>query len=89
MACAMDYYYTFYDSWVARDRNGDALRSHYPHIVDPETRQLLKQNQATPVNSCWNGITVMRASPFATVRSNNEVFIDCNCSTIFDFENLL
>jgi len=64
IACAMDFYYSFYDTWVARDINGDRMASHYPFLLDLKSRELLQENSPVQVKSCWGGAVVMRTEPF-------------------------
>ncbi|KEG10722.1 hypothetical protein DQ04_03371020 [Trypanosoma grayi] len=75
MACGMDYYYSFYDRWVARDRVGDIFLSHMPYSDEPETRDALYRvssaahtaqgrRQAVPVKCCWNGVAALRGRLF-------------------------
>jgi len=67
MVCGMDFYYTFYDDWVARDINGNHLNNNYPYFHDHLSLKKIFSNygdDAIHVFSCWNGVTVMVASPF-------------------------
>jgi len=68
MVCAMDFYSTFYDIWVARDINGDRMSQHYPYAADRMTQQLIEDQQPVNVKSCWNGAVVMTAEPFLKQR---------------------
>ena len=34
MVCGIDFYYSFYDDWVARDINGKHLNRIYPYFHD-------------------------------------------------------
>ncbi|KPI89690.1 hypothetical protein ABL78_1183 [Leptomonas seymouri] len=38
MACGMDFYYTFYDTWVTRDRLGHAFEAQMPYSDDHATQ---------------------------------------------------
>lgn len=41
MACGMDFYYSFYDTWVSRDRHGQAFLPQMPYTDEVETRNAL------------------------------------------------
>jgi hypothetical protein len=62
--CALDVYWSFYDTWVARDRNGYAFSSYYPYVRDVESQSKLRAGEPFPVRSCWNGMISMSAAPF-------------------------
>ncbi|KAG9409613.1 hypothetical protein AC1031_019874 [Aphanomyces cochlioides] len=63
--CAMDFnHVTLYDTWVARDVNGQAMSSFYPFTADMESISLVLQGKPFPVSSCWNGVVAMKAAPF-------------------------
>jgi len=64
IACAMDFYWAFYDSWVTRDLNGDRFHNHYPYVRHLPSQQLLRRGEPFEVISCWNGAIVMDAQPF-------------------------
>ncbi|KAF0682956.1 Aste57867_24969 [Aphanomyces stellatus] len=65
VVCAMDFNrVTLYDTWVARDVNGEAMSSLYPFTADLESIALLRQGKPFPVSSCWNGVVAMKAQPF-------------------------
>eukprot|EP00762_Andalucia_godoyi_P001417 ANDGO_04918.mRNA.1 hypothetical protein len=64
MVCAMDYYSTFYDSWVTRDITGHMFEDFFPHTNHHASREKLARGVPTEVYSCWNGAVVMSAVPF-------------------------
>jgi hypothetical protein len=37
MVCGIDFYYSFYDDWVARDINGKHLNRIYPYFHDKKS----------------------------------------------------
>lgn len=39
MACGMDFYFTFYDTWVSRDRLGNPLEAQMPYSDDHLTQE--------------------------------------------------
>ena len=39
MACGMDFYYTFYDTWVTRDRLGSPFEAQMPYSDDHATQE--------------------------------------------------
>ncbi|KPA76442.1 hypothetical protein ABB37_07765 [Leptomonas pyrrhocoris] len=39
MACGMDFYYTFYDTWVTRDRLGNPFEAQMPYSDDHATQE--------------------------------------------------
>jgi hypothetical protein len=66
MACAMDFYYRFYDIWVARDLWGTPLSGQHPYFHDWDSVTRMRHGEPIRVFSCWNGVVVMRAEPFLT-----------------------
>jgi len=64
IACAMDFYWSFYDSWVTRDLNGDHFHEHYPYVSHPASKEHLRRGEPFEVISCWNGAIVMDGAPF-------------------------
>lgn len=64
MACALDYFYRFYDDWVTRDVYGAHLLPFYPHFKDGKDRQAQRNGEAVQVFSCWNGVVAMNGSMF-------------------------
>lgn len=63
-ACAMDYYYTFYDTFVTRDMLDKSASGIFPYFRHPESAQSIISHQLVKVKSCWNGVVVLSASVF-------------------------
>eukprot|EP00667_Euglena_gracilis_P012151 EG_transcript_12462 len=84
VACAMDFYSAFYDTWVTRDLQGRVLAAFYPYGRDPDTQRLVRQGRPFPVRSCWNGLVVLKAAPFLRpadpVRFREGAIGQCNAS---------
>ena len=62
--CAMDYYFSLYDNWVAIDLEGNSLRSGFPHFINKEAQDQLINKKPIRIFSCWNGLIVFNASAF-------------------------
>ena len=74
MACALDFEELgLYDTWVARDIQGDHVSQWYPFVGDKHTRALMRTGQPLRVYACWNGMVAIDAAAFihgdATFRS--------------------
>lgn len=74
IACALDFFFRFYDTWVARDLRGKKLESIYPIFWDSTSRALERQGSPIRVFSCWNGVAVLKAEPFLTKDSIPIIF---------------
>lgn len=74
MACALDFFFRFYDTWVARDLRGKKLDPTYPIFWDSTARALERQGNPIRVFSCWNGVAVLKAEPFLAKGSNAVTF---------------
>ncbi|CAG9571057.1 hypothetical protein LMJF_13_1020 [Leishmania major strain Friedlin] len=77
MACGMDFYATFYDTWVTRDRLGKPFGAQMPYSDDHATQEafyrIFKHERtgdhapevsAIPVKCCWNGVAAIRGRFF-------------------------
>ncbi|KAG5484062.1 hypothetical protein LSCM1_05916 [Leishmania martiniquensis] len=79
MACGMDFYLTFYDTWVARDRLGKCFEGVMPYSDDHATQDAFyrifrgthhgnraSETASIPVKCCWNGVAAIRGRFFLT-----------------------
>ncbi|GET86952.1 hypothetical protein, unknown function [Leishmania tarentolae] len=77
MACGMDFYATFYDTWVTRDRLGKPFGAQMPYSDDHATQEAFyrifnhersgdyaPRASAIPVKCCWNGVAAIRGRFF-------------------------
>lgn len=85
MACGMDYYYNFYDTWVTRDASGRAFSPQPPYAVDEPTIAAFKRGQPAQVKCCWNGLAIINAAIFLSPRLNlrfraNKTLTSCYAS---------
>ncbi|TPP45187.1 Cryptococcal mannosyltransferase 1 family protein [Leishmania donovani] len=77
MACGMDFYATFYDTWVTRDRLGKPFGAQMPYSDDHSTQEAFyrifkhertgdhaPEASAIPVKCCWNGVAAIRGRFF-------------------------
>ncbi|KAA6416478.1 MAG: hypothetical protein FRX49_13550, partial [Trebouxia sp. A1-2] len=55
----------FYDTWVARDSDGNLFLKDPPYVTDPYSLQRIALGLPFPVKCCWNGLVVMSAAPFS------------------------
>lgn len=73
-ACTLDFELppAFYDTFALRDSRGDPAIMHtWPFFGSSASRDALVAAQPVPVQSCWNGIVAMNASPFYTQPPEN------------------
>ena len=66
-ACTLDFALppAFYDTFALRDSDGyPALMSTWPFFRSVDSRNAMIKNEPIPVESCWNGIVAMDATPF-------------------------
>ncbi|KAG5509585.1 hypothetical protein JKF63_06290 [Porcisia hertigi] len=79
MACGMDFYFSFYDTWVTRDRLGGPFHGQMPYSRDHPTQEAFyrilhhersksdgRGSGAIPVKCCWNGVAAVRGRFFLT-----------------------
>ncbi len=55
----------FYDTWVARDMDGNLFAKQAPYVTDPYSLERVQAGLHFPVKCCWNGLVAMSALPFA------------------------
>lgn len=53
-----------YDTWVARDVEGEVLHAWYPYFRRPDDIAAAVRNEPVRVYSCWNGLAAFRGSVF-------------------------
>jgi len=63
-ACGLDFYYAFYDVLVSRDFSKRNLMNYYPYFKNPIDQQLVRNGLPIRVFSGWNGMVIMKATPF-------------------------
>ena len=64
VACGLDFFFEFYDTWVARDAAGAPLSGNFPYFAGAEDAMRVRTGQPVRARSCWNGAAVMDAAPF-------------------------
>lgn len=74
IACAVDYFFRFYDTWVTRDLRGRQLAPTHPIFWDSTARALERQGSPIRIFSCWNGVAVLKAEPFLAKGNTPIVF---------------
>ena len=55
----------FYDTWVARDMDGNPFAKAAPYARDPYSLERVKLGLPFPVKCCWNGLLVLNAKPIS------------------------
>ena len=60
--CGMDFYESFYDTWVSIDLNGEELRHYYPFFMNKVAQDQLINNGIIRVFSCWNGLIIFNGT---------------------------
>lgn len=57
-----------YDDFATRDFDGDVLGSHlYPYFSSRKSKKAIFNQEAIPVQSCWNGLVAFDAQPFQSI----------------------
>ena len=54
----------FYDTWVARDMDGNLFTKQAPYVTDPYSLERVRDGLTFPVKCCWNGVLALSAKPF-------------------------
>lgn len=62
VVCGMDFYESFYDTWVSIDLNGEELRHYYPFFMNKVAQDELINNGVVRVYSCWNGLIIFKGN---------------------------
>jgi hypothetical protein len=66
-ACSLDFAKppSYYDTFALRDISGaEAITLTWPYFLSSTSRHALIRNDPVPVQSCWNGMVAMEATPF-------------------------
>ncbi|KAF0507772.1 glycosyltransferase family 69 protein [Gigaspora margarita] len=74
-ACAMDFYWAFYDTFATRElpffssslpniRFPWPPTSYYPYFYSKTAHQQIYNGESVQVYSCWNGVVIMNAEQF-------------------------
>jgi hypothetical protein len=64
LACGMDFYESFYDTWVSVGVDGYFFRSYYPYFQNSVAMDRVINKENVRVFSCWNGVAALKAEPF-------------------------
>ena len=64
LACGMDYYESFYDTWVSIGLDGESFRHYYPYMVNKVAQDTYIDGGILRTFSCWNGVAAIHAEPF-------------------------
>lgn len=64
LACGMDFYESFYDTWVSVGVDGYFFRSYYPYFQNSVAMDRVVNQENVRVFSCWNGVASLKAEPF-------------------------
>ena len=54
----------FYDTWVARDSDGNMFQKQAPYVTDPYSLDRIAQGLPFPAKCCWNGMVILNSGPF-------------------------
>lgn len=60
-ACGMDFYESFYDTWVTVGIDGKYIGYYYPYFYNKVARNRLMNGENIRMFSCWNGVTIFNA----------------------------
>lgn len=61
LVCPIDAYVTFYDTWVARDVNGEPFSSFFPYSKVPTSQVAIAEQRPFRAKCCWDGLAVFPA----------------------------
>lgn len=62
--CGMDYYESFYDTWVSIGLDGEQFRHYYPFFINKAMQDAFINGETMRTFSCWNGVIAIKAKPF-------------------------
>lgn len=62
--CGMDFYESFYDTWVGIDLNAEEFRHYYPFFMNKVMQDAYINGETVRTFSCWNGVIAVKAKPF-------------------------
>lgn len=62
--CGMDYYESFYDTWVSIGLDGEEFRHYYPFFINKVAQDIYINGETLRTFSCWNGVIAIKTSPF-------------------------
>ena len=54
----------FYDTWVARDSDGNMFQKQAPYVTDPYSLDRIARGLPFPARCCWNGMAILNSGPF-------------------------
>jgi hypothetical protein len=64
LTCGLDFYESFYDTWVSWGVDGDTFRRYYPYFANRIGQNRLIDGEDIRVFSCWNGLAIFQGTPF-------------------------
>ena len=62
--CGMDYYESFYDTWVSIGLDGEEFRHYFPFFINKVAQDIYINGETLRTFSCWNGVIAIKALPF-------------------------
>lgn len=63
VVCGMDYYESFYDTWVSIGLDGEEFRHYFPYQLNKVAQDLYINGEIIRVFSCWNGLIIFNSKP--------------------------
>ena len=63
VVCGMDYYESFYDTWVSIGIDGEEFRHYFPYQLNKVAQDLYINGEIIRVFSCWNGLIIFNSKP--------------------------
>lgn len=64
IACGLDFYDNFYDSWVSTGVDGAPFRDGFPYFINSAANNRVIDGENVRIFACWNGVAVIKAKPF-------------------------
>ena len=63
VVCGMDYYESFYDTWVSIGIDGEEFRHYFPYQLNKVAQDIYINGENIRVFSCWNGLIIFNSKP--------------------------
>jgi len=82
MACGLDFYNVFYDTWISRGIDGDGFMRYFPQLIDKRAQRRVVNGDNIRVFCCWNGVASIRGSVMKDIQfrahKNNDLASECS-----------
>jgi len=76
MACGMDFYDYFYDTWISKLINAENFQFYFPFFYDQRAQRRIINGDNLRVFCCWNGVASIKGAVFKDIRFRTHEFSD-------------